>query len=167
MMAPVPLTFQWDGEAMRPLNSRAAGRQYVAGALYNLDHREDRSTKSHEHYFASVNEAFKNLRGEAATRFLSAEHLRKYALIMTGFRDERSFVAASKAEALRLAAFLRPLDEFAVVSIADNVVIMLTAKSQSYRAMGKEEFQRSKDAVLDWLAALIGTSADELRSAAA
>ena len=57
-------------------------------------------------------------------------------------------MAASRAEALRLAAFIRPMDEYAVVSASEAVVTVWTAQSQSLRAMGKERFKASKDAVL-------------------
>ena len=42
---------------------------------------------------------------------------------------------------------------------------MLTAQSQSFRAMGKQRFQESKQAVLDILAELIGVEAKQLEDA--
>src|SRR6185437_11405948 len=151
---------------MIPLNPRAADRQYVVGEVYNLDHREDRSSASHAHYFAAVNEAWENLPDHLAERLATAEHLRKYALIATGYRDERSIVCSSKAEAQRLAAFIRPMDDFAVVSVSERLVVVLTAKSQSYRAMGKATFQKSKDDVLGYVANLIGTTTEALERVA-
>lgn len=129
--------------------------------------REHRSKVSHDHFFASVAEAYKNLPEDIAADFASEDHLRKWALIKAGFRDERSIVASSRAEALRLAAFVRPFDEFAVVVVREAVVTVYQAKSQSLRAMGKAEFQRSKDAVFDVLAKLIGTDVSELKQARA
>ena len=70
----------------------------------------------------------------------------------------RSIVASSKAEALRVAAFIRPVDEFAVVTVIEAVVTIYTAKSQNMRAMGKKGFRASADAVLDFVSAMIGTS---------
>ena len=122
---------------------------------------------SHDHFFASVQEAYNNLPEDLADDFASPEHLRKWALIKAGYRDERSIVASSKAEALRIAAFIRPMDEFSVVVVREATVTQLTAKSQSLRAMGKVEFQRSKDAVFDVLAKLIGTSVDDLKTSRA
>ena len=55
-----------------------------------------------------------------------------------------------------MAAFVRPMDEHAVVLISEAVVSVYTAQSQSFRAMGKERFQASKDAVLEALADMIG-----------
>jgi hypothetical protein len=66
------------------------------------------------------------------------------------FADSRQFVASSKAEALRLATFIRPMDEYALVEMATDapVVTVWTAQSQSLRAMGKDRFKASKDGVL-------------------
>lgn len=168
MIAIYPLHFEWTDEGvMRPLNPRAADRQYVVGEHYFLDHREDRSAASHRAFFAEVNECFENLPAHLAERFGSAEALRKYALIRAGFRDERSIVCSSKAEAQKIAAFVRTFDEFAVVSTSGTAVVVLTAKSQSMRAMGKAEFQRSKDAVLRVLSEMLGVSSDALQQNAA
>ena len=150
-----PQTFSWDGDAMVPLNARLADRQYTVGETYRLAPFEERSYRSHAHYFASVNEVWQNLPDELAARFPTAEHLRKHALIKTGFRNERSVVCDSPEEAQKVAAFIKPMDDYAIVIVQDNIVIQYTAKSQSTRAMNKEEFQKSKEAVLDALAPLI------------
>jgi hypothetical protein len=166
MTALAPLRFQWDGDAMIPLNPRAADRQYVVGEVYNLEHREERSSASHAHYFAMLNECWQNLPDDLAERFPTSEHLRKYALIRTGYRDERSHVCSSKAEALRFAAFVRPMDDYAIVVPSESVVTVYTAKSQSVRAMGKKEFGESKTKVLDFCANLIGVPAENVTEAA-
>lgn len=161
-----PMWMEWDGEAMRPLNARAADRQYVIGERYHLEHREDRSAASHAHYFAALAEAHINLPDEMTERLPTPDHLRRFALIRTGYRDERSIVCSSKAEAQRLSAFVKPMDEFAIVTVTEATVTVWTAKSQSYRAMGKAEFQKSKDAVLGYLADLIGVTPEALTRAA-
>jgi len=158
-----PLAFQWDGEAMKPRHPGLADRHFVVGEIYRLAPVEERSASSHRHYFASINEAWKNLPDELAERFPSPEHLRKYALIRAGYRDERSIVAASKTEALRLAGFIRPMDDFAVVTVSNAVVTVYTARSQSVRAMGKADFQASKDAVLSHIASMIGVDSGDLQ----
>jgi hypothetical protein len=166
MTAIFPLAFRWDGEVMRPTNARAADRLYVVGEVYRMEPVEDRSAASHRHYFAAINDAHDNLPHELAERFPTPDALRKYALIRTGFRDERSIIASSKAEARRLAAFIRPIDEFSVVSVHDAAVVVWTAKSQSMRAMGRKDFQASKDAVLGFVAELIGVAPGQLGRAA-
>lgn len=158
-----PLSFAWDGESMIPLQPRLADRYYVVGETYRLEPREDRSKASHDHYFASIQEAHHNLPEHMAEQHPTAEHLRKFALIKAGYCDTRSVVCASKAEAQRVASFIRPLDDFAVVVASECVVTVFTAKSQSMRAMGKATFQQSKDKVLDIVSAMIGVGADDLK----
>lgn len=130
--------------------------------------RPDRRSKvSHDHFFASVQEAFDNLPEDMRDDFVTPEHLRKWCLIKAGYRDERSIVASSKAEALRIAAYIRPMDDFAIVVVRQATVTQYVAKSQSLKAMGKTEFQASKDAVFDVLAKLIGTDVTALKNASA
>ena len=158
MTAETPILTQWDGEAFVPAHqgwAKRADKDYVVGETYRIAPVEDRSARSHRHYFASVNEAWRNLPEGLTDQFPSADHLRRWALIKAGYRDEQSIVCSSKAEAQRVAAFIKPIDDYAVVVVREAVVIRYTAKSQSTRAMGKEEFQRSKDAVLDVLAQMI------------
>lgn len=153
-----PLIFTWTGEAMQPLPRyhNLVNREFVVGETYRMEVIEERSAKSHNHYFACIAEAWKNLPDDAAERFSAPEALRKFALIKTGYHDSRSIVAASKAEAQRIAAFVRPSDEFAVVVVNEATVTVYTAKSQSLKAMGKQDFAASKNAVLDYCATLIG-----------
>ena len=160
MSATLPVEFAWDGEVMKPVGrfGDLCDRQYVVGERYILVENEERSRKSHAHYFACVKDGWSSLPHELAERFPTADHLRAWALIKAGFRDEVSFVASSKAEAARIAAFLRPVDDMAVVRVSECVVIRWTAKSQSMRAMGAQDFQRSKDAVLAVIDELIGTA---------
>lgn len=126
--------------------------------------REHRSRASHDHYFAAVQNAFDNLPESLSNDFPTAEHLRKWALIKAGYRDERTFVASSGNEAMRLAVYLRPIDSYAFCMVDGDRVTHCTAKSQSLKAMGKAEFQRSKDAVLRELAILIGVDVADLRN---
>lgn len=163
-----PIIFQWDGEAMHPVRSfaRLADEQYVIGQQYRLVQEAGRSKRSHDHFFASVEDAWANLPERWAGRFPTAEHLRKWALIKAGYRDERSIVAASKAEAQRVAAFVKPMDEFAVVVVTEAVVTVYTAKSQSRKAMGGPVFQKSKQDTLDVLAEMVGVKAADFGRAA-
>ena len=158
-----PLLFTWDGEAMVPFRSALADRHYVVDGTYSMAPYEDRSVRSHNHFFALVASAWQTLPEDLADQYPTPEHLRKRALIKTGYRDERSVVCSSHAEALRVAAFTKPIDDYAVVIVRENVVVHYTAKSQSIRAMGKELFQQSKVAVLDELARLIGVTPDQLQ----
>jgi hypothetical protein len=148
---------------MLPLNSRAAEKAFEIGAVYRLEPWMDRSPASHAHYFAAVNDAFDNLPPHLAERFRSPDHLRKYAQCMTGHCDERSIECRSSAEARRVAAFVRSMDEYAVVRTAGRMVYVRTARSQSARAMDRKTFEASKTAVMDCIASLVEpiTAAEE------
>jgi hypothetical protein len=163
------LPFRWNGEAMEVVRGfqKRADAAFVVGEVYRLEPVEDRSAASHRHYFAAVNEAWANLPEDQASRFPTPEHLRKWALIQAGYFDRREITCASKAEALRVAAFVTPMDPYAVVAVSGAAVAVLTARSQSVRAMGKAEFQRSKDAVLAVLADMLGVTTDALSRAEA
>lgn len=158
----------WDGESFTPARGfqKLADQNFTIGERYVLEPTEERSAKTHRHYFAAIRDAWSNLPETHADRFATPDHLRKHALISTGYRDERTLVASSKAEALRLAAFIRPVDEFAVVVVRDSVVIQWTARSQNMRAMDRKTFGESKQAVLDYCAGLIGVEPETLESEA-
>lgn len=160
-----PIAFVWQGDGFTPNGPYAqklAAKVYTIGERYSLAPVYERSPESHRHFFALVREAFLNLRKEDAERFPTDTHLRKSALIKCGFYDRQEFLASSKAEAVRIAAFLRGTDDYAVVIVRGNVVERLTAKSQSNRAMPKDEFQRSKEAVLDYVKGMIGVTRQAL-----
>ena len=151
-----PLSMRWTGEAMVPLNPAVARNYYDDGDVYRMAPYEQRSRATHNHYFAAVHEGWENLPERYADRWPTAEHLRRYVLIKCGYHDQRSIVAGSKAEAVRLAAFCKPFDDFAVVEAMEATVTVYTARSQSLKAMGKSVFQQSKQAVLDELDAMLG-----------
>lgn len=162
-----PIAFTWDGEAMVPASSfhaRNADREYVVGERYVLVEEKQRSIKTHNHEFAVLHEAWANLPERYADEAWaqSAEHLRRYALIKTGFSDSQTFTCGSYAEAERWAANIRPLDEYSIVVVRGSTVVRYTAKSQSKKAMGAEEFQRSKNAVLEFVSGLIEVAPEEL-----
>ena len=162
-MTPLPMV--WDGESLRPASpywAKRADAEYVIGERYQIAPIEERSAASHAHYFAAVNEVWANLPEELAERLPTSEHLRKYALIKCGFADQRQIVCASKAEAQRVAAFIRPMDDYAIVGASEAVVTVWTAQSQSFRAMGKQRFGESKERVLAFLASLIAVEPEAL-----
>lgn len=153
-----PALFRWSGDAMVPMaaHRKRCDEDYVVGEIYRMDVVEQRSQKSHSHFFASLAEMWASLPDDKAVHFPTAEHLRKFALIRCGYSDQRQIVCASKAEAHRVAGFVRPMDEYAVVTTSEAVVSVFTAQSQSRKAMGHKPFQESKDKVLDYIAGLLG-----------
>lgn len=167
MTTDVAIEFCWTGEVMQPITgwwTRRAARQFTVGEVYTLANQPERSLRSHNHYFASVAEAWKNLPDQMAERFPTPDHLRRYALIKAGYCNSQSMPCPSEAAALRFAAFIRPIDEFALVTVDNCVVNLFSAKSQSIKAMGRQDFQKSKDKTLDIIADMIGVTKKELES---
>ncbi len=154
-----PLLMQWTGEELQPASPwwvKRSNEQLVVGERYVVTIEHERSVASHAAYFAAINEVWQSLPDELAERFPTPDHLRKAALIKAGWRDERSIECRSYAEAQRVALFLRPMDQYAAIGVSGSTVSVLTAKSQSMKAMGKAAFQRSKDDVLRIIGELIG-----------
>lgn len=145
-----------------PRFQQACDRAFTVGEVYPLVVQEERSQASHRQYFAALNDAWMNLTDEDAMRFPTAEHLRKWALVQAGYADERSIACTDKLEARKVAAFIRPIDEYAVVVVREATIKVFTPKSQSVRAMGKRDFQESKEAVLGVVASMIGVKPAEL-----
>jgi hypothetical protein len=164
-LSPIILRYDGDGAFSAPYMRLATlmDKSFVIGEQYRLEIVHERSQASHAHYFACINSAWQSLPETMGDRFPTAEHLRKYALVQAGYRDERSIVCASRAEALRVAAFVKPMDTYAIVTTSEAVVRVFTAQSQSYRAMGKTQFAASKEAVLAIVSEMIGTDVAALR----
>lgn len=167
-MAHGVILYTWTGEAMEPLPRfrKVADKEFVVGETYTLAPVEERSSASHAHYFASIHEIWMNLPEHVAEQWPSADHLRRYALIKTGYCDRRTISFNTKADAIRAAAFIKPMDPFSVVIPEEYTVTVYTARSQSYRSMKKADFQASKTATLDYLAGLIGANKDDIGEAA-
>lgn len=165
-----PIAFVWQGDGFKPASpawGRLADRFFVVGQRYEIVEHLERSSASHRHLFAAVQEAWSNLPEDQAERFPSSEHLRKHALIKAGFCDTQTHVCGTIAEAQRLERALKPVDEFSLLERRGCVVTRYVAHSQSMRAMGKETFQKSKDEVLRIVAEMIGTTPEQLAKAAA
>lgn len=158
MNAPLILRYEGNGDfrVMSNYWAARADKEYVVGEVYKMLEHHDRSDASHNHFFALIKNGFDSLPDELRDEYPTTEHLRKKALIRKGFRDERDHVCASKADAVRLASFIKPLDEYAIVLVSECVVRVWTAKSQSRKAMGAKDFQDSKVAVLDFIDDLLG-----------
>jgi len=165
-----PLVYRWDGEAMQPFNgrfAREADRQFAIGGVYCLGEIEERSTANHNHEFAWLKDAWVNLPETVGANYPSAEFLRKMALINTGWCTVRDYPCASRPEAGRLHKMLAAeLDEYAVVVTQDAVVRVLRAKSQARNKMNAADFKASKQAILEWVSALIETTPEQLSTAA-
>lgn len=158
-----PLLYRWDGEAMRPVGrfAKEAETAFKSGLSYKLVEVEDRSMRSHRHYFAELHQLWLNLPEEWGEQFVDEEHMRKFALIRAGYCESRQITVADTEEAKAVAAFIRPMDDYSVVAVNDCVVTVYTAESQSVKNMGNKRFQKSKTDVLDYLWSIVGISRDE------
>lgn len=158
----------WTGCALAPVNRALAlcRERLTEGRAYRVDIADEASAKSRAFYFARLNEMWSSLREPYCSQYPSAEILRKHCLVATGFANSRQFVAESPQEARRFAAFLRSRafedgDEaanYSVVSVHGRVITELTPRSQKQSAMDREEFNRSKDAVLSHVEIMLGIS---------
>lgn len=147
-----------------PRFDNISASQFDLNANYRMEIERvsgERTDASHKHYMASVVQAWRNLPEKMASEYPTPDHLRKRALIKTGYYHLDSKVFDTPADANRAASFIKPMDPFAVVVVRDCVVNHYRAKSQKYLRAGgmdKKEFQESKDAVLALLATFIGTT---------
>jgi hypothetical protein len=151
-----PEPFEWDGEVMRPLGRSAltpSTRSASATSWSQSASAQTQRTSTNSLGYAKHGCPFPTTLAE---KFPTAEHLRKWALIRAGYSDSHTITCASKAEAIRVAAFIRPIDEFAVVVTQGSTVTRYTAKSQSRRAMGAKDFQESKTKIMEVIARMLG-----------
>ena len=161
--------FTWNGSAMTPVKPLAAVKAYTPGQRYWLEEVSERSWISHRHEFAFVHAAWENLDDALTEKFPSPGHLRKAALIATGWYREMIIEAGNAAAALRVAAYAKGRDEFAHVVTRGPTVIVRWARSQRMHGrdrMDKTEFQKSKDDILGWISNLIGVDPEQLKGAA-
>lgn len=160
--APQYFTYDAERSVMVPRRPNLADKTYVDGEEYRLSVIEKRSEASHRAYFAELHSAWLNLPDDRAEQFINENHFRKWLLIKTGYCDERQIVCSTKAEAERIGAFVRSMSPYTLVTVKDRIVTAYEAKSQSYRSMSRAEFNKSKQAVLEYASSLIGVTHAEL-----
>lgn len=155
---------RWDGDHFIPHPSfkHYCDREYVVGEVYPMIPVEERSQGSHNHYFAALKTGFDNLSEENSQRFPSVEHLRKWCLVQCGYCTETNYVLTNNKEARKLATDIRRRDDYAVIKVRDNIVVVFDPESQSMAAMKKERFEESKHDVLDLIASMARTTRPQL-----
>lgn len=174
-----PVSFEWrevevadheDGVirtvmAMVPVKRfrRFAGEQYQAGHVYRLGPFEEQSEASRGHFFACVHTAWLNLPETVTPRWKSETHMRRWILIRCGWYDEKEFELKDEEQAFRLGTFIRTEDPYASMTVHGNKLIVRRAMTQSPKAMGKHNFEASKQDVLSYLSNLIGVDVTTLR----
>ena len=152
-----PIFADWDGNFFKPLKrfSKICENELTIGDKYQIEIVEKRSLKSHNFYFARLQELFMNLPESIADEFPSVEHLRKYALIKAGYHKTWAFSLEENGYSSSLKAMVKTLDEYAIILSDGSQYQVYTAKSQSMKEMGKDEFNKSKQAVLEVIEAMI------------
>jgi hypothetical protein len=162
----LPFACRWTNGAFVPVPYYAeeCRRVFEEGRLYRLEEVKHRSQASHNHQFVEIDEAWRNLPEKYVEKFPSSEHLRKWALIVSGYNTQKVLVFASAMEAQNFVALMADLDEYAVCEIDGAIVTLYRAKSQSKRAMGAREFQASKDAVLAEISRLLNVEVETLKA---
>lgn len=155
---------RWTGDDLspRPAFRAECDAKLVIGADYQIDFLEDRSAKSMRFYFAALDDIFASL-PEGEQVYVTREHMRHAALIECGFADKLVVACTSNADALRVVSYAVKRDPFAIGTVIDDVATVWNAQSQGMKAMGKDRFKASMDAVLAHCAALIGVEVDQLK----
>lgn len=161
-----PVAFRFVNGTMVPANSfhvARAAKQFVEGQTYALVMtHEARSPESHKFYFAQLNEAWLNLTEEHAERHPTSEHLRAYALTKGGYADKTTIVCSTPEDAIRTAAIASTREKIRIIEVKGRIVEIWIPRSQSMRSMGKAEFEASKNAVLDIVAAMTHSTRKDL-----
>lgn len=172
-MTPIRMTYNGGGLFLAdPKMVKACEDQFGVGEVLTMAPVEERSRRSHDHFFARMDEIWQTLHERLKDRYPNADTFRRTALISTGHCDTDTTVCASNAEALRLRAVAKRLAPDSIATVRGAVVTIYTAHSQSVKAMGKETFQRSKDDCLGWAEAQVsggqgGAGANNPRAEAA
>ena len=155
--------FEWtDDGTLRPAKQirRRMDDVMVVGQTYVVEAKEydptPRSSRAHRRNFAELTRLWHNLPEEYARDYPTAEHFRKKLLISEGYYTVKDYAARDNDAALTIAAFVRLMDEYAVVVVSDDVVRVYTAKSQAETAMDKKEFYASMDAIISAAEQMIG-----------
>lgn len=163
-----PLTFLGDGrfEATTKYHADRLAKLYGQGEIVTVEEVQERSAKSHRHYFAVIAEAWQHLPEDLADNYPNSETLRKRALIHTGYCSTTDIICASHAEAIKAAAVFTAADPYCFCEFSDRMLRIRRAESQSIKAMGGKKFAESKEKVLHWISNLIGADVTELEKAA-
>lgn len=167
MKRPVQIRVMWKDGAFVPSDRQLdyCRKEFGEGEIITFERNEERSAASHNHQFAWLHDAWLNLPERIARKHQTDEHLRKWALIETGYCHEDITVWDSPKDAMTAGLMMRKLDTYCVVVISGRTVRRYTAMSQSIRSMGKDKFQQSKTAILELVSFLIGVAPDQLRKA--
>jgi hypothetical protein len=160
-----PVRVTWTGAAFVPDGNRELSycqQLFGSGEVFVIDPEQERDMNSHRHYFAQLKEAWRNLPEELDQQYPDPDIFRKKLLVEAGYFHESEIVCDTVRDAETSLAFMASLDVSATIVRRGRVIKKYVAKSQSLAAMGRTEFQRSKWAVLELAANLIGVTPKKL-----
>lgn len=150
----------------RPATIFLDGIEWVEKSAYDALQaalrEKQRSTASHNRYFAHINDLFGNLPASHAQAPYAAsqEAFRKHGLIEGGYCDVETLAMPDHETAIKHAPFVSKLAKkahgYAVTVVRGSLIVCTTPHSQSFKAMGKDTFHASVAACEDWAERLIG-----------
>lgn len=165
------LQMKWTGTGFEPVSGFWAAicdKNLVVDETYWIRQDFERSSKSHNHYFAAISEGWAQLPEDIALRFPGKEGpelLRKYCLIKAGYHHMTEHVFDTPQDAMKAAIMaedrLNP-DRYTITKATGCVVQKWVAETQRQKDMGAARFQESKQAVLEIIAGLCGISVEAL-----
>src|SRR5215510_5172679 len=111
-----PFYAVFDGGCFMPMKHALAmtGETWVQGVVYRLVRYErDRSSETHNHYFACIAEAFDNLPERYKHEWWAhnEDALRKHALIETGWCEKSSFTFSTVEQVAKAVLAFRERDK--------------------------------------------------------
>lgn len=150
----------WDGSALVLRSDPGLD----VGERVTVEITRARTGQTHRHQFAWVREAWETLPEHVAMQpwAETPETLRKHALIATGYHSKTVLAMESKKAARDVKAAMLATHStahgYALGAVVGSILTIWTPDSQSYKAMGRERFNESKRAILEWIAAQIEVS---------
>jgi hypothetical protein len=154
--------FQFVDGHMVPLHRGGAARRFRENEIVWLQEAPlvEATDRSRRHMWAILSKAWASIPEDLKDAYPNTDALRKRALIAAGFFDEVAIEGVTPAQAGALVTSLRRKDVFSHVRIQNGVVFQRTAKSQ--KMMERDEFERSKQAICQIAAELIGVDLETL-----
>lgn len=153
--------------AFVPLSPASIQDSFTDGEIYYVKVDKKRYMPRHDWFMTLIRESWETLPDDLREKFPSPDILRKRLLISAGYADIRSIVCSTDAEAKKFAIFIGgSLDDYTIMSVQGNIIVLATAKSQAVNNMDADTFIQSCDNVLNELALLLGTSKDTLKARA-
>lgn len=132
-----------------------------------LDDPADHSEPARRRYFAILREAHRNLPDHWRELCPTAEHLRKWCLVKTGYCDVGTINCGSQRAANEVALLAKRIDGFVVTLVTGPLVSVYTARSQSKRNQPRKQFLACAEQVYSELGRMLGVDPAELRRQAA